>query len=552
MLRILPPLLFVAGTLVAGEAAAERRLPIAEYRDKLKAGWACQMAGVSWGRPTEFRFNDQIIPEDRVPTWEPGRINNGFGEDDIYVEMTFLRTLEQHGIDAPIRQAGLDFANSGYMLWCANAAGRTNLRNGIAPPDSGHPQFNRCPNDIDYQIEADYSGLIAPGLPQVAVDMGERFGRLMNYGDGVYAGQFIGAMYAEAYFESDPRRIATTALSAIPAESVYAQMVRDLLDWSQAEADWQATWRRAMAKYRHDPEFTKDSNGAIDCRINGAWVLMGLLYGKGELPATIVTAMRGGHDSDCNPASAAGVLGCTLGFTKLPPAFQDINGAGTFSHSAYTFDRLLEVCEQLTRALVVRHGGRIEQDAQGGEVLVIPVRAARPSAHQPSWAPGPVTNERFTAEEMTTLAGVSAPPQVREAMQTFAPGWVADHCGNELDPGLRENHQGRSPVLATHPESQDTPCVLSRTVDIPAGRRTHLRLAVGHHEMGDWTLVVRADMQELLRREVGKDTVTDGWLEVQVDLSSFAGRRVMLELFNQASGWRWEGAFWTAPTIVSE
>jgi hypothetical protein len=112
----------------ASSSCQELRLPIAEYRDKLKAGWACQMAGVAWGRPTEFRFNDQIIPEERVPTWEPGRINNGFGEDDIYVEMTFLRTLEQHGIDVPIRQAGLDFANSGYMLWCANAAGRTNLR----------------------------------------------------------------------------------------------------------------------------------------------------------------------------------------------------------------------------------------------------------------------------------------------------------------------------------------------------------------------------------------------------------------------------------------
>ena len=37
----------------------------------------------------------------------------------------------------------------------------------------GHPKFNKCPNDIDYQIEADYSGLIAPGLPNVAVAMGE-------------------------------------------------------------------------------------------------------------------------------------------------------------------------------------------------------------------------------------------------------------------------------------------------------------------------------------------------------------------------------------------
>ena len=41
--------------------------------------------------------------------------------DDIYVEMTFLRTLEVHGLDCSIRQAGIDFANSGYRLWHAEA-----------------------------------------------------------------------------------------------------------------------------------------------------------------------------------------------------------------------------------------------------------------------------------------------------------------------------------------------------------------------------------------------------------------------------------------------
>ena len=126
---------------------------------------------------------------------------DAFGQDDLYVEMTFLRSMEEHGFDVSIRQAGIDFANSGYPLWCANNAGRVNLRKGIAPPDSGHPQFNKCPNDIDYQIEADFSGLIAPGLPNTVIELGEKFGRLMNYGDGVYAGQFMGAMYAEAFFE---------------------------------------------------------------------------------------------------------------------------------------------------------------------------------------------------------------------------------------------------------------------------------------------------------------------------------------------------------------
>ena len=126
----------------------------------------------------------EIIPESKVPARKPGMANQ-FNQDDIYVEMTFLRTMELYGLDCSSRQAGIDFANSGYRLWHANRAGRDNLRKGVAPPDSGHPKYNSHADDIDFQIEADFSGLIAPGMPNVLIGMGETFGRLMNWGDGV-------------------------------------------------------------------------------------------------------------------------------------------------------------------------------------------------------------------------------------------------------------------------------------------------------------------------------------------------------------------------------
>ena len=103
--------------------------------------------------------------------------------------------MEQYGLDVSIRQAGIDFANSGYPLWVRQRRrAASNLRNGIAPPDSSHPKFHNCADDIDYQIEADYSGPDRPGHARTsAIALGEKFGRLMNYGDGVYAGQFMGA-----------------------------------------------------------------------------------------------------------------------------------------------------------------------------------------------------------------------------------------------------------------------------------------------------------------------------------------------------------------------
>ena len=101
--------------LAAGCEQQFRRLAVKDYVDKMKAGWVGQMAGVGWGGPTEFRWRGEIIPADKMPSWKPEMINQ-FEQDDIYVEMTFLQSLEVHGLDVSIRQAGIDFANSGYDL----------------------------------------------------------------------------------------------------------------------------------------------------------------------------------------------------------------------------------------------------------------------------------------------------------------------------------------------------------------------------------------------------------------------------------------------------
>ena len=52
-----------AGLPVAwGADATTRTLTLEAYRDKMKGACVGQMVGVSWGMPTEFRWNDKIIP----------------------------------------------------------------------------------------------------------------------------------------------------------------------------------------------------------------------------------------------------------------------------------------------------------------------------------------------------------------------------------------------------------------------------------------------------------------------------------------------------------
>ncbi|MBA7629576.1 hypothetical protein ES703_37076 [subsurface metagenome] len=395
-----------------------RCITVADYTDKMKAGWIGQMAGVGWGGPTEFKFKGQIIPEDKMPQWQPKLINQ-FRQDDIYVEMTFLRTLELYGFDCSIRQAGIDFANSGYKLWHANRNGRDNLREGIAPPDSGHPQFNTHADDIDYQIEADYSGLIAPGMPNVAIELGEKFGRLMNYGDGLYGGQFVGGMYAEAFFENDMEKIVLAGLKCIPKESQYAECIRDVLAWYKKNPnDWEKTWRLIDEKYHLNVAYRRFSCSGpkgefnIDAKINGAYIVMGLLYGKGDPEETIIISTRCGQDSDCNPSNAGGILFTTIGFKNLPDKFKSaLNAEGKFSHTPYNFPTLVKVCEELVRQAVERAGGRVTKDADGQEVFAIAIRKPRPTKLEQCWQAGPVANSKFNEQEM---AQIKAPQQVNK------------------------------------------------------------------------------------------------------------------------------------------
>jgi hypothetical protein len=388
----------------------EKVLPIKTYLDKMKGGWIGQMVGVGWGGPTEFKSNSVILPETGVPTWTPEMVNQ-FEQDDIYVEMTFLRTLELHGLKVGIRQAGIDFANSGYPLWHANKFGRRNLQQGIAPPDSGHPQFNKHADDIDYQIEADFSGLIAPGLPNLAVALGEKFGRLMNYGDGLYGGQFIGAMYAAAFFEKDPEKIVRQALKSIPGKSQYHECISDVLTWHQEHpTDWQKTWQLINDKYHVNPDYRRFSCGDrndpfnIDAKINGAYVVMGLLYGERDPAKTAIISIRCGQDSDCNPASSVGVLFTTIGYAKLPKEYKEaLKSDPIFSHTEYTFPKLIKVCEKLARQAVLQAGGRIERNRQGQEVFLIPKEKIKPAVFEQCWEPGPIANSRFTEEEQKQI-----------------------------------------------------------------------------------------------------------------------------------------------------
>ncbi len=343
-------------------ADAMRQLSRDELRDKIRGAWAGQMVGVSYGALTEFKSLGKIL-EGEI---KGDDLANAIDQDDLYVEMTFAHVMDTIGLDATTEDYGEAFKHTKYRLWHANAAARRNLNRGIPAPMSGHPKYNMHADDIDFQIEADFIGIMCPGLPQASNRYCDRVGRVMNYGDGLYGGMFVCGMYSAAYFESDPRKVVEAGLACIPAESPYGQVIADVLAWSSAEPEWRQVWQKVQEKWDMHDVCPDGAHRAfnIDAKINGAYVAIGLLYGNRDWQQTMEISTRCGQDSDCNPASALGVLGAMLGYERLPERDKAelAKLADTkFSHTDYSFNDIVESTEKRALEVIRSAGGSVSE-----------------------------------------------------------------------------------------------------------------------------------------------------------------------------------------------
>ena len=328
-------------------------------KDKIAGGWAGKMIGVTYGAPTEFKAQGKTF-EDSIK-WVPSDVKGSIWQDDMYVQLTFLMTMDQYGIDAPAKKYQELFAKAGYQLWHANVQARKNYYDSIFPPQSGHPDFNLHADDIDFQIEADYLGFMCPGMPQTASKIADKIGHIMNYGDGVYGGVFVAALYAEAYFENDIPKIIDKALLSIPAESDYSKIVKDvILLHGQYPADWRAAWAELEAKWGKVQICASGTPFNIDAKLNGAYIVMGLLYGEGDPLKTMEIATRCGQDSDCNPSNAMAVLGVIKGLSGLPAEYQEAVkaiGDTLFVNTNYSFNKAVDKTIEYAQKLAAQNGG---------------------------------------------------------------------------------------------------------------------------------------------------------------------------------------------------
>jgi ADP-ribosylglycohydrolase len=343
-------------------------------RDKIKGGWAGQVIGCTFGGPTEFQYKGTLIQDYQSIPWNNGRCkwyyeNSPGLYDDVYMDLTFVDVFEKEGLDAPASSHANAFANAEYMLWHANQAARYNILNGITPPQSGHWLNNPHADDIDFQIEADFAGLMSPGMVNTSTEICDKVGHIMNYGDGWYGGVYVAAMYSLAFVSNDVNYIVTEALKSIPQESEFYKCMSDVIGWKKEfPDDWKRNWFECERKWSSDigcPDGVFNSFN-IDAKINAAYIIIGLLYGEGDFGKTMEISTRCGQDSDCNPASAGGILGTMLGYSAIPeywrsPVYpvEDMD----FKYTTMSLNDVYELGYKHAIAVLEKNGATINGDA---------------------------------------------------------------------------------------------------------------------------------------------------------------------------------------------
>ncbi len=292
-------------------------LSYAVYLDKVYGAWLGKSIAGTIGAPFEGR--KELFDY----TYDPKAIEQMLPNDDLDLQVLWLHVLEQKGIHL----RSIDLAEAFYRHYPfvpgEYAYFKKNYARGILPPLSGAFNNRYYINGMGCPIRSEIWACISPGNPDLAASFAEKDGVLDHAGDSVYAEQFLAAVEASAFLESDLERLLDGNMRFLPEGSRIRQLVEDTRRWSATISDWQTTRSLILRDYGH-PDCT-------NLYQNIGFTLLALLYGDNDFIDTTMIALNCGFDTDCSCATAGALLGIIQGADYL------IHKHG-FSDTSYKLD----------------------------------------------------------------------------------------------------------------------------------------------------------------------------------------------------------------------
>ncbi len=271
--------------------------------DKIHGCWYGKCLGGAAGAPVEGI--KEIIETDNFEEI----FNPDLPNDDLDIQLLWLEVLEKKGInitscdlaDAWIEKCWYPFSEYGYFM--------KNYERGIKPPYSGIINNSFFKGGMGCPIRSEIWALISAGNPKLASQYAYNDACLDHADNSVYAEQFLSVAQSIAFFEDDIETIIKKAMAYIPENSKLYECMDFVVDLYKKGESYLDARKTVLARYSH-PDFTNVVQ-------NMAFVIIGLLYGKGDMRATINISLKCGYDTDCTCASAAALVGIVKGYSGL-------------------------------------------------------------------------------------------------------------------------------------------------------------------------------------------------------------------------------------------
>jgi hypothetical protein len=322
------------------------------------------------GLPHEFKYKEQ--PRATLPDFKflP---NGARSDDDNDIEWThlwFMDREETFKLPYP-RLVQIWKANMNQGIWMANKRARELMDEGIVPPETGQPRRNKFAwYNLSGQFCVESYGLIAPGMPRTAAEIGLHYARIAVSDEPLQATQFWTSLISLLWFHEGTIDAAfERALAAVDQESAMAQVVADARrGFREHPQDWKSARQQLDAKWRVERGWSDNSTP-----LNGGAVCLALLYGRGDFYRTLQYAMALGYDADCNAATAGTVVGSRLGFRRIAalPGFQMpdryVNRTRPALPATCSISDQVETLLRLAERLILARGGqRVSVDGEPG------------------------------------------------------------------------------------------------------------------------------------------------------------------------------------------
>jgi hypothetical protein len=306
-----------------------------------------------WGARDQVAMWGEFVPHAEKIEFYFQPIGTAWGsDDDTDIEYMYLHLLDELNAskltadqirqgwlthiyseeDAPLYKKFPDSAPKiDNFLWESNQQARLLMEQGIVPPQTSEPANNPKYSMIDAQLTTEMFGLLAPGRPDIALEIAYLPIRTTAKYDAQWIAEFYVVMHSLAAVvdhknnkKQQTQWLADQASLYLPkgsAPELVYQFVKNHYHNNRDKSDWESTRDAIYNRYQLNSNDGYQYHQPFDAVINFAASLVSLFYGEGDIVRTIQIGTLVGWDSDNPTATWGGLLGFMIGHNGVKKAF---------------------------------------------------------------------------------------------------------------------------------------------------------------------------------------------------------------------------------------